>query len=317
MKKAATLTLISAVAVMLFTGKATANPGLLRRLGWENLGVVSPRFDTVPPQVSIFSPKENTCYYNRTVELTLDVTGPTGPTVGFWGNIMTLYYKASWMDQTVFVVNTPLGHRYSSLSKFSKSLVLTEVPDGRQSVTVRARYVCDYDDAEKKEYGIFYMAGYSTVSFTVDTTPLRVSVLTPQNQTYQSVDIPLNFTVKRQTAWMGYCLDGGANTTVAPNIVTTRISSSPKNLTRFSGGLVLTGLSEGSHSLTVFAEDMAGNTGKSDLVSFSIAKETQPQNSASFPAKQLIAVATVVSAAVVGFGLLAYLVKSKRKRSEA
>jgi hypothetical protein len=68
--------------------------------------------------------------------------------------------------------------------------------------------------------------------------------------------------------------------------------------------MTLTGLSNGSHNVTVYATDEAGNVGTSQTINFTIAK---PE---SFPTT-LVAVASVASVAVIGVILLIYFRKRK------
>jgi N-acetylneuraminic acid mutarotase len=84
--------------------------------------------------------------------------------------------------------------------------------------------------------------GYGTV-------PPQIQITSPQNKTYQQVT--LDFKVNRGTAWMGYSLDGSANVTVA---------ASTK----------LLGLTQGRHSIVIYANDSSGNMGVSNTVYFSV-----------------------------------------------
>ena len=84
--------------------------------------------------------------------------------------------------------------------------------------------------------------GYGTI-------PPLVKITSPENKTYR--EVTLSFTVNRGAQWMGYCLDGYPNVTVTSEIN-------------------LTGLSEGSHYVTMYANDSAGNMGASDTVYFSV-----------------------------------------------
>ncbi len=122
--------------------------------------------------------------------------------------------------------------------------------------------------------------------FTVGATPPSILVLSPENKTYDTADIPLNFTVDTAVAWMAYSLDGQANVTV-------------------TGDVTLTGLSDGSHNLTVYGRDAAGNTGASATIYFSIiTEEAEP-----FP---VLIVAAVVIIAIVVAGLLVYYKTTKK-----
>jgi N-acetylneuraminic acid mutarotase len=120
-----------------------------------------------------------------------------------------------------------------------------------------------------------------------DITPPEIAVLSPENRTYHTVDVTLNFTVNEPVSSMRYTLDG-------------------ENLVEISGNITLTGLSYGLHNLTVYATDVADNTGSSETINFTIAKEPEP-----FPTAP-VAAASVAIVAVVGVGLLVFFKKRKR-----
>jgi hypothetical protein len=119
-----------------------------------------------------------------------------------------------------------------------------------------------------------------------DVTPPEIAVLSPENRTYHTVDVALNFTVNEPVSSMRYTLDG-------------------ENLVEISGNTTLIGLPYGSHNLTVYATDAADNTGSSETVYFTIAEEPEP-----FPVTP-VATASVATIAVVSVGLLVYFKKRK------
>jgi hypothetical protein len=108
-----------------------------------------------------------------------------------------------------------------------------------------------------------------------DVWPPVVSVSSPKSKTYDTSDISLNFTVNEPTSWVGYSLDDHDNVTI-------------------TGNITLTELSNGAHNLTVYAKDIAGYTGASETIQFSIVGR--------FPVEWVFA--SVVIVAVVGFGLI-------------
>lgn len=91
----------------------------------------------------------------------------------------------------------------------------------------------------------------------MDTAPPAISVLSPENKTYTTPSILLTFTVDEPTSWIGYSLDDQPNVTI-------------------TGNTTLTGLSGGSHNITVYANDTTGNMGASDTVHFTIAFTLTP-----------------------------------------
>lgn len=90
-----------------------------------------------------------------------------------------------------------------------------------------------------------------------DTTPPTIIIISPENKTYITTSIPLTFTVNEPTSWIGYSLDNQANITI-------------------TGNITLIGLSEGAHSIIVYANDTAGNMGASKTVYFTVALRYGP-----------------------------------------
>ena len=86
----------------------------------------------------------------------------------------------------------------------------------------------------------------------LDITPPSISIISPQNTTYTTTSINLQFTVDEETSWMGYSLDGQNNVTLTENI------------------LNLTALANGSHNITVYANDTGGNMGASETIYFTV-----------------------------------------------
>jgi len=135
--------------------------------------------------------------------------------------------------------------------------------------------------ADNDQYTPF---GYGTI-------PPAVHLVSPENKTYVSSNVSLAFAVNKPALWMGYSLDGQDNVTI-------------------TGNATLSGLANGSHNVTVYAKDEFENTGASETVIFTIAKETE-----AFPIRLAVAAAIVIAAlvllAAVSVGLSAYLKKRK------
>jgi hypothetical protein len=164
-------------------------------------------------------------------------------------------------------------------------VALSELPEGPHELTVYANY-------ERTSTNHNYPAlilDNNTVYFTIDDEqPPVISNLPLENKASSQNDLSLNFTTDQQTSWIGYCLDGKTNVTIA-------------------GNTTLTGLSDGSHSVIVYANDTAGNMGISEPVVFTV-DTPEP-----FPTT-LIATTSGASVAVVGSGLLVYF---KKRRHQA
>lgn len=122
-----------------------------------------------------------------------------------------------------------------------------------------------------------------------DVSPPEIEVLSPTNQVYNESCVALVFTVNEQCNWTGYSLDGEENMTV-------------------TGNFTLTDLPNGSHNVTVYANDTQGNMGASETTKFTIAvPEPTPEPFPTVP----IATASAASIIAVGAGLLVYFKKCK------
>jgi len=131
--------------------------------------------------------------------------------------------------------------------------------------------------------GDFWLAKVAPTEYTP---AVGVSISSPENKTYSADGVPLTFTVSEFTSWIGYSLDGQMNMTI-------------------TGNTTLHGLPDGTHSITVYANDTTGNVGASEMVYFTI--ETQQEE--PFPT-WIIAVIVII--AIFGVALLVYFTKVKK-----
>jgi hypothetical protein len=93
-------------------------------------------------------------------------------------------------------------------------------------------------------------------SFFVDNTKPLISILSPEQEPInEKMNVPLIFTVDKQCSWAGYSLDKQANVTA-------------------TGNFTLNGLSEGPHTITIYANDTVGNIGKSNTIFFTVNTST-------------------------------------------
>jgi hypothetical protein len=155
---------------------------------------------------------------------------------------------------------------------------LSGLSDGPHSLRVYARDLVGNVGASNLVY------------FTIDATAPRVSIVSPENTTYSEAGIPLTFTVDELTEWMAYSLDGKENATI-------------------SGNTTLSGLSDGVHSLVVYARDLSGNTGASSILHFTVEQERIGPE--PFPVEIVAAVLVVTAATAAG---LLYYVRLRRKK---
>jgi parallel beta-helix repeat protein len=100
---------------------------------------------------------------------------------------------------------------------------------------------------------IYFAYNHSTHTVVIqeDTTPPTILILSPENKTYETQVIPLTFTVNETISWGGYSLDSSTNITI-------------------TGNTTLPSLPDGKHNIVVFANDIVGNMGKSNIVMFAV-----------------------------------------------
>ena len=171
------------------------------------------------------------------------------------------------------------------------TVIVTVSTDGWHVLTVTAT----------GQNGQDFPKGVMSASFFVDAVPPTITILSPKNETYTTRDVPLNFTVSELVEWMGYSLDG--QSTVVLN----------------DGVASLAGLSYGSHSITVYANDTVGRLGTSDTVYFTITQETEkvPEGQPEpFSTTLAVAVASGASIFIVATGILLYVRKHRRDQSK-
>ena len=84
-----------------------------------------------------------------------------------------------------------------------------------------------------------------------DTSHPLMTLTSPANTTYTTRAVPLEFTVNEPTSWIGYSLDNNPNVTI-------------------TGNTTLIILTDGSHSIILYANDTVGNMGVSEIALFTV-----------------------------------------------
>ena len=266
--------LFSAVAGTRLFNYAAANPYFIG-------GQTPPPEGTEPPIISIVSPKNNTVSASNNISLAFNVTGIY--------MLTDIYYEVDWQEGNTSAYHLDMStpdylYDRSWITEFFYNETLIGIPEGRHTIRIIAYAFGSYVIGQTAY--VFDIGGSSSVYFEIDATPPKVSVLSFENRTYSTSDLPLNFTVNELFSKISYVLDGLENVTVDRNTT-------------------LTNLANGYHNVTVYATDEAGNIGASETLYFTI-EVPEP-----FPTT-LVAAASGVSAAVIGMGLLVYLRKRKR-----
>ena len=285
-RTAIALTLIVALSFSEVAGTHFVNVG--KANPWIGFDWVSPKVGTNPPAFTISSPQENRVLNSSTVFL--NFTSTVGESNASYTWLMQVYYKADWQQDEICVYNNThrsLPFDPSGITVFSHNTNLTGVPEGEHAITFRAVERGSYINVDAQYFEMFDIDGFFSVNFTIDMTQPIIAVSSLENKTYETSDIPLNFTINEPVSEITYSLDGQENVTV-------------------SGNATLTGLVNGEHNVTLYATDEAGNVGTSENVIFSVAKPEL------FPTVLVVPASVASIAVIIGVGLLVYFKKRKR-----
>jgi len=122
--------------------------------------------------------------------------------------------------------------------------------------------------------------------------PPAITIVSPKNTTYNVKSVTLSYTVSEPTVWVKYSLDGQANVTV-------------------TGDTVLSDLTNGVHSITVYAQDTDGKVG-SETVYFTIDEGAQLPLETTESELPLTWIAAIIVVVVVAAALVFFLKVRKK-----
>jgi hypothetical protein len=239
---------------------------------------------TTPPTITVTTSENESA-----IQLLVNIASASCPTKYSMFSLPEVYYKGDWMTNESFA-------DYG----YTLTLPLYNASNGTHIVIVRAEQGCFYGNEDGVPY--YFRINNSLLvkfivedtqpfsakilaTFNLDTTPPKVTVLSIEDKTFASSDVPLDFTVSDLVTQVSYSLDGDDNVTIAGNTTLTRLSN-------------------GEHNVTVYYADIVGNVGASVTLYFTVAVPN------SFPTTLVI----IASLALVGVGLLVYF-KTRKHQS--
>lgn len=273
------LTLLSTVlGGMLFVRKANANP----MSTFFSNKIYSNDFHT---RVIVKSPSHEAAYPSNIIPFSVVV-------------VASKNWQLTSVKLVLYLDNLPVKIVFSERGKYEQ--------DG---FFVDHNFIHANSSIRVKEEGlhsliVYAIVGYSgshvgsgqsgVVPFTVKNTAPQLEIISIENKTYATSDVPLYFLVNKPVSKFAYSLDGQDTVTVL-------------------GNSTLSGISNGEHQITMFSWDEVGNLGASEPVIFNIAipeSESEP-----FPTT-LVGIVIIASTAIISFGLVAYFVRRDLRRSE-
>jgi len=227
------------------------------------------RLAHIPAVIGIESPENQSVWKTNAISLKVDVASY------FWV-IDYVYYEADWLNgrHQIFSVQP----NYTDALNASINVNFNDVPSGSHNITVYATT----NDGSHSSANVSFVT-YPTQKPTTTSTPipplLSISILSQADKTYTEDAVPISFSLSQPTEWIAYSLDGQAPVAI-------------------NGNSTLTGLSNGQHTVTLYANGTKDNTATPQTMSFAVNVATP------FPAVDAsVAISIVISLIVVAIVL--------------
>jgi len=173
----------------------------------------------------------------------------------------TRWTGTAWNTLSVNTTRRAVGPCYLALDS-----------DGNPHISYRTFHPTHYKS-------VYIMYATATIPDTQPSQPLNVSIVSPENKTYSTTEVPLTFTASKQASSIYYSVNGEANVSI-------------------TGNTTLTNLTNGTHNLTIYAEDNNGNTGASETIQFTISKEDDTTPASSDSTILLVSAAIIIGAVI-------------------
>ena len=196
--------------------------------------------------ITIGSPKNGSIYHRNQIPLNVTVDYIYTERYVPWRVLSRLFYSIDDEPEKNLTIvfqgyTTPIPYMYST------EIDVSGISNGLHKIEVVAEFSVDVGHVYVASYN--YSSSPVTFSCYRDLPPV-VSIVSPENKTYELHAIPLNFTLNEAVTKITCSLDGRD--------------------TIINGNLTLSDLAVGEHNLTVFAKDKGGNLGASETLFFTV-----------------------------------------------
>jgi hypothetical protein len=196
--------------------------------------------------VTVFSPV-NTTYNTKNILFNYTVA------VGI-GSHLSLNYTLDGTLTAPMPFFVP--HELHVVSLARGQVQLPELSEGLHTLTISMHTDFIFSNFDSYVDTIYFTVDPSAPDFILDATPPNISIQTPQtNQTYTGT-VPLNVLLSEPTTPLAVTIDGN------------------RTLTLSAQNTTLTDLTVGKHILTIQANDLVGNSGYSNYVTFYVSEPT-------------------------------------------
>ncbi len=225
----------------------------------------------IPPECSLILHEANLDSFRFTLRVVTTALFWQSENVEAWLNVDS--QAPVKLDRTVLDKQTGLA-LVGAIFTSDYDSSLSGLGEGYHTIIVRVLSPPDYSISHLSVNGSnpldhFYFEG--SVLYRIDTTNPTIGNISIKDSIYFRNDLELNCTIDEQFSWIAYSLDNQANVTIKTNPYYDYTLDNASNET-IQVNTNLTNLTEGSHSLTIYAKDAAGNTGVSQTVTFTVVR---------------------------------------------
>ena len=252
----------------------------------------------------VFTETQNNLIIGNTIENCTDPVGATGEGLVFMAASNNTIYHNSFIDNpgqagnfegggmawggyygpvpvNVWDDGYPGGGNYWS----DYQTKYPEAAEINSSGLGNTPYVLDSQNKDRYPLMEPFTASF-LLNYEQEVAPPKISVWSPLKQTYSTSNISLSFSLNKSVNWISYSLDGQQNVTI-------------------TGNTTLTNMTNGEHTIVIYANDTFGDIGYSQTIDFNVAL-------AALPFVLIVSVYGTIIALATVTGLLVYFKKHKR-----
>jgi len=194
-------------------------------------------------------------------------------------------------NETVALEPHYFGWQRMDESYVTGSAALPALSEGAHNISIYLECIHETWDSAGSHVHLYFDS--QTVYFTVVS---PVSLLM-ENKAYNTTEIPLSFHINGTASQIAYNIDNQANMTI-------------------TGNTTLTGLTEGTHTITVYTNDTSGQLTNFDSATFTVNTPSPSQDPSMSPNPEVLLLILLLALALTATATILYLRKKRTQRAE-
>ena len=225
--------------------------------------VVIPNSDTPYPLASgifVNSPLNKT-YTQQIISLNVSINMISASNI----HVLMKYSLDGQANQTIPSITNTFNGSFQAI--IEGSVVFPVISYGKHNVTVFAEHKVNNELVHSDKKIVYF-----TISDTIppqELIPPKFANLSIENKTYNSTELLLSFNIDKTALWIGYSLDNQGNRTIAFFHDLERLGNQVNK--------TLKELTEGTHTIVVYANNTQEKTGASEIIYFSVSTNSEQE----------------------------------------